>query len=373
MYIEIDDSIADILSHWMNDHNSVRDDILTNIDDILTSSEKTLRDGTHCVKTKDSRCAKIISLYAKEKLTPKISNIFSSMYSKYSTYLGGLKKQLEMYVNIGNWEEKIKKEDSVIYVTIAFAARQEFWNRPYFMPENIDDDKYISWIVDYTKKDRTVYKDIKYTYETAHGGGTTALDVFVKKIKEDRFIFALIDSDKKSESGQFGKTAQKFEAKKNEFTAYPNGMYYILQVHEIENLFSSTPFLKLAKSNTKTVYLLDQASDDVRRFFDIKKGYTYRSYSNNNYISDKIRCDATPCENHKIEGKCSSEKQCGKIVIEGWGSDYLKKLFTDENIHKDDFLSAPKKLDAEIRKEWEIITKKFLTFFCALPYKISTS
>lgn len=373
MYIEIDDSIADILSHWMNDHNSVRDDILTNIDDILTSSEKTLRDGNHCVKTKGSRCAKIISLYAKEKLTPKISNIFSSMYSKYSSYLGGLKKQLEMYVNIGNWEEKIKKEDSVIYVNIAFAARQEFWNRPYFMPENIDDDKYISWIVDYTKKDRTVYKDIKYTYETAHGGGTTALDVFVKKIKEDRFIFALVDSDKKSESGTLGGTAQKFDARKNEFTAYPNGMYYILQVHEIENLFSSTPFLKLVKSSHSTIELLDKAPSEVRRFFDIKNGYTYRSFSDNEYVGSKITYKPMPCVKHDTDQMCSGKKKCGKIVIEGWGSDYLKNLFDDKNIHEEDFLSAPEKLDSKIREEWEIITKKFLTFFCALPYKISTS
>lgn len=364
MYIEIDNSIADILSRWMNNHNSVSEDILAQIDDLLILSEKTLREGNHCVKTKTRQCAEIISQYAAKKLTTKVSNTFCSMSSNYSTYLGALKNNLEMYVNIGNREEKIKKEGSAVYVNIAFAARQEFWNRPYFMPENIDDDKYISWIVDYTKKDKAVYKDIKYTYETAHGGGTTAVDVFVKKIKEDRFIFALIDSDKKSESGALGETAQKFEEKKNEFTDYPNGMYYILQVHEIENLFSSTPFLKLVKSNTKTVNLLDQASDDVRRFFDIKKGYTYRSYSNNNYISDKIRCDATPCEKHKTEQMCT-DKKCGKIVIEGWGSDYLKNLFTEDNVSKQDFLSAPEKLDPEIRSEWDIITKKFLTMFCA--------
>lgn len=373
MYIEIDDSIADILSRWMNDHNSVSEDILTSIDDILAYSEKTLREGTHCVKTITRRCAKIISLYAKEKLLLKISNIFLSMYSKYSTYLGDLKNNLEMYVSIGDWPKKIRKDGSIVCVNIAFAARHDFWNKPYFMPENIDDDKYISWLVDYVKKDKATYKDINYKYETVHGGGITALDVFVRKIQKDRFIFALIDSDKKSESGQFGKTAQQFEDRKNDFINYPNGMYYILQVHEIENLFSSTPFLKLAKSIHSTIELLDNAPSEVRRFFDIKKGYTYRSYSNNTYISNKIRYNSTPCEKHKTKSVCSGGKQCGKIVIEGWGSDYLKNLFDDKNIHEEDFLSAPEKLDSKIREEWEIITKKFLTFFCAFPYRTSTS
>ena len=60
-----------------------------------------------------------------------------------------------------------------------------------------------------------------------------------------------------------------------------------------------------------------------------------------------------PCVKHDTDQMCSGKKKCGTIVIEGWGSDYLKNLFDDKNIHEEDFLSAPEKLDSKIREEWE--------------------
>lgn len=384
MYIEIGDAIGLFLN---SKHTSVVDrKKREQIENILFQSVLAMEQGHHCVNTQSDKCALLI---CKNTENPKVKRIYHYIYQHYSTYLAGFKNRLTNYVRIELVSNEISRsaigEDKcVTIVNLNFAERTSFWQSVAFLPENIRDYRFFTRIACY-KKD-AIYKAIRYSFVREQGQGSRAIDTYECRCSEKRFIFALIDNDISAPNTGIKKdsTADKFL--KSKYKNAPNGFVHILNVHELENLFSSNAFISKVNGNVaKKIESYGKIDPNVTIYYDMKEGFSFKKIMQNAYMRQFASEPIQPCALHLKEGKCLNKK-CGKSILPGLGSDYLEKLFGDDPNFTEDVESIDNKTQQEfsavfkdafnelidpIKKEWENIYVNFLTYFCSYPLLIS--
>lgn len=363
MFIEIDSSISELTDSFIENSNLMDPIICDQIDDILDYSIKIMKNGNHCIKTKNRNVAYSLYKYAEMIKNEKIAKYFYYVYTHFSSYLGNIKHELTSYVVICNSSELIKRENNVTFVNLEFASKLQFWDSNFLLLEHINDDQYISYLVTYSQNHFITdlgMSTLNFSYKPDQGGGGTSINTFTRRCNDGRFIYGIVDSDKKFEEDSPKATASQFL----NIECPPSGFYHVLKVHEIENLFSSDNFLSFASEQT-AVAQIKRGESRCRMFYDFKRGYSYCEYINNPFIISCFNLSLIPCESLLGNGNCTAEKKiCGR-VLKGCGKNYLKEIFE----HEQDFLDAPEGLIDEIKNEWIQITKEFLSCFCS--YKIS--
>lgn len=381
MYIEIGDSIGAYLQLGSSDKKT-----LDEIESILAYACFTSREGKHCIKTASRDCAQKITEYLSAQSGPQ-KIFFSYINLHFSTYLAGMKDLVKPYIVIEKTNEKIKKFDEKIIVNTEFASRCEFWNSVNFLPENIVDWRYFLRIAYYEKLKDSNLNNIDFSLTPEQGSGGRTIDTYVFRCREEKFILAILDSDctypnqsyiPKSNADQFDKL--------NPFL-FPTGTNVILDVHEIENLFSSDVFLNNGNKNNANKFIGYNLPPEVRQFYDFKTGFAYNRLFKNSYMNKQISDSGITI---KLCGKffecLKKNKNCSCVVVEGMGNDYLIKLFgSNTNETKKDILdavkidfgnrlkNAPENLIDPIKKEWLRIYKAFLTWFCSYKVEICVS
>jgi len=380
MYIEIGNSIGDYLEKKEKTELEKN-----NIEKILYQSVIAAQEGKHCINTESDDCAKKIYRNIESNI---VKNFFYYIYQNYSTYLSGLKENLKNYIKIEKSSKKIEKkilsdEKCCTIVNQQLAVNSTFWQSVAFLPENIRDYRFFSRIALFKKHKN--YDKIKYSFTREQGQGSRAIDTYEYRCRENKFIFALIDNDISKPNGKIIKdsTADKFN--KSKYIKSPFGYVCILSVHELENLFSSKPFIaKVNEHMAEEIEKYGAKSSDVRIYYDFKLGFTYKDLERNPYMKQFNLRGKEPCSYH-VSGNCPNRK-CQVRVLDGVGADYLEKLFGKDpdlledvavienkmkNESKELFEQGYNELIDPIKKEWERIYNCFLTYFCSYQVNIA--
>ena len=381
MYIEIGDSIGRFLKA-----KKTSDVLKKQIESILLLSVISIQHGHHCVNTQSEECA--LSIYRNSE-NNQTKQIFCHIYQNYSTYLAGLKNQLQNYIRIENTTKdiervKISDEKYVTIVSLDVANRLPFWESVCFLPENIRDYRFFLRIANYKKEPK--YDKIKFSLRREQGQGSRAIDTYICRCSEKNFIFALLDNDisKPGEAIRPNSTAYKFL--NSVYKDSPYGFFHILNVHELENLFSSKSFISKVDHHVASQIEESQKIDpNVTLYYDMKNGITYSLLMKNEYMKQFINRPISPCSSH-IDGKKCPNGKCNRTFLNGLGGQYLERLFGDDPDFKESvtdiesktkkefskqFKSAPNELAEPIKKEWSAIYTFFLTYFCSYSFMIS--
>lgn len=358
MFILFDTSLV---NDFENQDEQYKNDLMI----LLRNATNAICHKNHYISTVQSSVAQMFSQFALDNQERTIANAFNYIYRNYST-LNSIVESLNYVVIVGKYGKRIELLDKRIKINYTYALKQHFWDETFLIPENLDDDIYIKRIVDYEKQKITELSNIDYCYRKEQGGGNNNINqTFIARLNEHSFVLAFLDTDKRSPDSNFGSTATNFEADEN-IIKYKNFFYYIPNIHEIENLFSSDIFMELSKysddarNKIKEIETMDiPFSNLFRAFIDIKKGYTYKTL-NNDYLKSLFEIDYSSviCE----RGSCPCrEKGCSKAkLLEGGDSTFLEDIFANSNFDEK-FDSAAASLIPEIRLEWENIFRIFIT------------
>ena len=370
MFIMFDSSLIENLSTQSDQY---KNELL----DLLRDATNSMCHKNHYVSTVKSSVAKDFVDFAKKKNENTIANAFQYIYEKFSI-LNSVRDNLNYVVSIGIYEKDFEIINKIIRINYSYALKQHFWDETSLVLENIDDDKYIKSIVDYEKNKPFIQemKNIEYKYRKEQGGGNININqTFLARLKEHSFILAFLDTDKKYPNDKYGPTANNFELD-NTIIKYKNIFYYIPNVHEIENLFSSDGFMELSNytigARNKIKELEGKNIKDsnlFRAFLDIKKGYTYKTLDNE-YLKDLFEIHNITLECDKYPPSPCPEKGCNKPkLLEAGKRTYLSDIFNNSEL-SDKFDSAASSLIPEIRTEWEKICKIFITSCCCNSDKV---
>ncbi len=342
---------------------------------LLRESTNAIYHKNHYVSTVRSAVAQTFARFSRERQENTIANAFDYIYRNYSI-LNSIINYLNYVVIIGKYEKEWEFEDKKLKIHYKYALSQHFWDETFLIPENIDDDRYIKTIVDYEKSKRSTFNNISYKYRGEQGGGGKNIkQVFNTRLEEHAFVLAFLDTDKKAPCDKFGATANFFETDTN-LVKYKKIFYYIPDVHEIENLFSSSGFMELSKYSQRTRNKINEIerkslpnANLFRAFLDIKKGYTYAKVSNNDYLNHLLELDYSSVNCSYGNCPCANKK-CDKIAFDGASPSYLSDVFSNSSF-SDNLNSSVEMLIPEIKKEWENIFLIFITACCCNSDKIT--
>lgn len=384
MYIEIGDAIGLFLSLKPTSPSDKKKK--EQVEDILIQSVLAIEQGLHCVNTQSDNCAFLIYKNAESK---KVKRVYYHIYQHYSTYLAGFKKRLSNFVRIEPCSNEItrktiKGNKCVTTVNLDFAEQTSFWQSTAFLPENIRDSRFFTRIACY-KKDK-IFDNIKYSFTREQGQGSRAIDTYECRCAEKKFIFALIDNDISNPNASVKKDSTAGKFLNSPYKNAPNGFFHILNVHEIENLFSSKSFIaKVNKDIAKKMESYGKIDPNIRIYYDMKEGFSFKKIMQNTYMQQFATKPIQPCAKHLKKGKCPNKK-CSKTILPSLGSDYLEKLFGNDPNFKEDvkaiesktclefstnFKNAYEELIEPIKKEWNNIYIYFLTYFCSYQLNLS--
>lgn len=329
----------------------------------------------HYVSTTSSFVAQTIRDFALSNDEKKVALAFDYIYRKY-TILNSIIEHLNYVVLIGKFDNDWNFSEKKLRVNYKYAMKQHFWDETFLIPENIEDDRYLLKIIDYEKSKQIPFQHISYKFRKEQGGGGKNIkQVFLSRLQEHAFVLSILDTDKKSPRDDYGATAKCFEDD-SFIHQYKDIFYYIPNIHEIENLFSSDVFMELSSYNERTRNTIKRIesksisdADVFRAYLDIKKGYTYKKIDKNEYLKELLEVDfsSVSCSN----GVCPcSENSCDKIFLEGASQSYLTDIFSNPNFDSK-FNSAVVLLIPKIKDEWEKIFLIFITTCCSNTEKIT--
>lgn len=395
MYIEY---AKDIMQHLSSQ----------NVIDSLDLAATAMREGSHIISTEERDMASQICTFMRSQ-SIKIASYFDKLNESYST-IASIRKRVSCYIKIQMGNNICRQVGNVIEVSIDKTTTSTFWQKVDFILEHSDDEKYYKVIM------KKFASDIPVNYKKSLGGGSTTVNQLLNCSSNGNIVLAIIDSDKKcpgpveNDLCRFsstvnckvekllGNTANKVIAQKNNLNA--TCCYYVLNVHEIENLFFSEELLKKFaqhdSSCEKLLHILKQAEQkdpDIWLLFDVKNGYEFKKIKRNKYLKYVFADSMVPCKNiihaSRICQKCNSCDKCecqidyatpivckenphtetnitcascSFKVATGLGGEFLKKLFeTDFTEKVDDYFAY---FQEKIKIEWEKIANIISTWCC---------
>ena len=367
MFIIFDASLVENLS---NQPDSYRKDLLI----ILNKAADSMHDKNHYVTTINSDVAFKLYKLSKENDYALSANAFFYIYNNFSV-INSLKEHLLYTVIIGKFSKDFEYIENTIRINYLIAKNRHFWDETTLIPEYSEDNVYFEKIIDYEKKKHINFLNVQHKYLKGQGGGHGNINnSFLNCIKQFQFVITILDTDKNSPDDNLGSTAKDFE-NDLEIFKYKNIFYYIPDIHEIENLFSSDGFLKLGMFKDDVINKIRRAesssvkdANNFRAFLDIKNGYTVKDITDNPYLSSifpidysTIKCPNLPC--------ACTKKGCCKNELEGGTRTFLKNVFNNSLFQKE-FNDSVDGLILKIKEEWFSIFKYLITTCCCNSEKI---
>jgi len=360
MFIEICDSIIDDFSM-----SNKRRKIITALDNICTAA----REGNHVFYASPETCNAIYSssIFASHE---KIRNIFRKIESKHSEYKS-VKKQISIFMKIvagTHILEKDRENDKeLIKISMDFLQKSAIFKETTLLLEERQD----AWLFEkISKLYGNAHNQIKCRFCCEHGGGSRTYSSY-KEIQEarDKLCLCLVDSDQKYPSSAYGETAQNVIDIDN--SNIPISQYHILKMHELENLFSSTPFLTIASTNNAQrervkafLYEVERNDISAKKYFDIKKGFKYKQFYENvdlyNYWSPLSRKVKKSCAN-SCENCDKNSNSCTDIIVDGFGNKFLNDIKKAINLCSLMDIECP-----TLKTIWEELGKLITSWCCVM-------
>ncbi len=208
-----------------------------------------------------------------KKLSKRSRKIYQKLFQNYTTE-SAIESSLEFVYVIGNFHSSVSSTN--IMLNIEELNGNTFLNRNKLLLENSSDDTIYGIIVNYYLKSKSL-ESLNYEWELCNGGGSTSYAEYSRIIKEKlTYTFCILDSDKISPYDNLGATAQQFEDNAMQSCF---GNYYILPVHEMENLYPEEMISALAHSDmcySKHRAVVEKFKKDktcdALHYADLKKG-----------------------------------------------------------------------------------------------------
>ncbi len=360
---------ASIIQDLENQDGQYKNDLIR----LLNETTICMYHRNHYVSAISSDVAKSLRDFALSNDEKKIALAFDYIYRNY-TILNSIIEHLNYFVLIGRFDNDWEFSENKLRVNYIFAMEQHFWDETFLIPENIEDNKYLLKIVDYEKSKYLPFQHISYKFRQEQGGGGKNIkQVFLTRLQEHAFVLSILDTDKKSPSDVYGETAKCFEDD-SVIHQYKDIFYYIPNIHEIENLFSSDGFMMLSSYNGNTRNKIKEIenkpvsdADVFRAFLDVKNGYTYKKIHETDYLKKLFEADISTVTCSK--GTCPCDKSCERIILQGIKK-YLSDIFSNQ-CFESTFESSVDMLIPSIKEEWEQIFKIFITTCCCNSDKIT--
>lgn len=204
---------------------------------------------------------------------------------------------------------------------------------------------------------RKLYSEYDVRLRHLNGGGNTTIDVFKREVDSGRFVFCLLDSDRKHPEGKLGDTASRFKIFNN---GYGGGYYLgVLDCTEIENIIPKK-IVREVVSGYKPEALdgFDGVTVAVRKYLDHKKGLT---------VEDALRLDDVHGGNHwstLIEGLGLK----GNFVCPALGENLLAHCI--DFMNKSSLHKLCEFIDDEVDVDWVDISRKVASWGVGLKRAI---
>lgn len=367
MFIIFDTTIVEDL---FNQPDAYKNDILI----IINKAADSMHDRNHYVTTINSDVAFQLYKFAKENDYALPANAFFYVYNNFST-INSLKDHFLYTVIIGKFEKDFEYIGNTIKINYLLAKNRHFWDETTLIPEYSEDNKYFEKIIEYEKQTYTQFSSVHHKYLKGQGGGHGNINSsFLNCIKQYQFVITILDTDKKSPDDDLGSTAEDFENNISIYK-YKNIFYYIPDIHEIENLFSSDGFLRLGNYQSETIEKIKNAesvniinANNFRAFLDIKKGYNIKKIKQNAYLSSIFPIDENDINCPNLPCVCS--KDCPKIELKAGTRKYLENIFNNP-LFEQEFNNSANDLIPKIKDEWFNIFKYLITTCCCNFEKIT--
>ncbi|UAM99358.1 hypothetical protein K8354_05975 [Polaribacter litorisediminis] len=315
MIIKLDDTLINFCGLQSNDQND------SQIFELL--ADVRIR-GFHFVI--GSR--KLLRLLGSSKfISEKAKKLYQKLYNNYTTEMA-ISASVDFTLNIIDSKKSNTTND--IFIDIHDLNDNTFLLRNKLLLENTVDSNIYSEIINKYITQNSL-NAIQYNWDVSMGGGTTTHNEF-KRITNENLTYTLcvLDSDKTSPHSNLGGTALQFITKPI-LTDF--GEFYILPVHEMENLYPveiisaiSNGIPKFIKNKKIINKLSTNKNCDSFCYIDLKKGLNIYTLYNLNVdcrdywinIFDKIGYNTKKCS--------CIDKNCRHFLIYPFGRNIADEI-----------------------------------------------
>lgn len=205
------------------------------------------------------------------------------------------------------------------------------------------------------------YEGISINHTEENGGGSFTAQKLKRLQKEKRLGLVIVDTDKKFDTDDYGKTYKEV------FKAYnknaKNIFLHTLNFHEIENLLPFSFLMKVTNKDGKCflrkIVDINDCLKNILRYYDIKNGVTIDAIEQN--PAYYIFAEQLYNKLYKLKGNfnkyiCDLKRKKKKNVYPQIRQDAINLYLSGKNI--DNSINY-------FEDEWRSLAKNILTFTCA--------
>ncbi|WP_195945606.1 hypothetical protein [Paraclostridium bifermentans] len=288
MLIEIDISLKEYIEKNISKLNESSEEI-----EVIENIARSYSEKRHIIIAKRS----ILLYFSKlDLLEKKVRSIYTDLYSRsaqYKVYKSVFVEYIKILSNEYSFR-KVKENSQCIYeVPINYFNDNRFLRESVLVTENLRDAwLYKSMTKKYIKQVMQINLDINL--EEMNGGGNDLSIAYENKIKENRLVVCVADSDKRYPNSTIGDTARYATNIYKNYDSYRITYMHKLGVREKENLIPPSFYLLCTNGinieslkNLVELEVLNNSSSEFLKYIDIKDGIELKSYrgDNKNYIN----------------------------------------------------------------------------------------
>ncbi|MDU1538290.1 MAG: hypothetical protein E6902_01610 [Paeniclostridium sordellii] len=377
MLIEIDSSLKEYIENNISKLNETSKEI-----EIIEEIARAYSNKRHIIIAKRS----VLLYFSKlDILEKKVRSIYTDLYSRSAQYKV-YKKTFVEYIKVTSNEygfRKVEEGNQFIYeVPIDYFNNHKFLRESVLVTENLRDAwVYKSMTKKYIKQVVDINLDINL--EEMPGGGNDLSIAYENKIKENRLVICIADSDRKYPEDTIGDTARYawniYENHKSDKIIY----MHKLGVREKENLIPPSFYMLCTNGinteslkNLMKLELLNNSKSEFLKYVDIKDGVELKTYRGEN--KNCIDFIKNIIEEHPELLACDLEKEkdLNSKVILGAGSKAMDTFYRDilednlDNILKEKLIALEKYNNKNLQSEIEELKCRILkkdSLFINLP------
>lgn len=311
-----------------------------------------------------------------EGISLNAKSVYTRIYSKVSTKLS-LFDYTDTYIKICLPHTQISivtdATHKIINIPLTMLSTSEISSQTKLLVENIDECKLYEFFGKiYIEENRI--NGVVINYEAEHGGGNDIWRVYSNiQENENKLCLTIADTDKKYPSAPLGNTAAQLASTDKADKPMTNA--YILDVHEVENLFPTSIYEEMAANDGQKLDCVEGMKKlssitncSPLKHFDIKKGLKVGEIEKNqdtdftaywNTVCNTANINVICCNSNSCQG---IPKRCCNYLIREWGGTAFKDLLQFIYQHGTAILQ---RIDFNVKQVWLHIGKVIYSWCCS--------
>lgn len=319
-------------------------------------------------------------LLESELLNKTSSSVFSRVFSNITQY-GYITNYVSHIIDILPHScdySYIEGNPSIVKLPIEHFADTSSIQSTLLLTENLDDANLYKAIAGYYMSKENI--NAKMSSYLSHGGGNNISDQYrYQQSSSKRFIFCIVDSDKKHPMDSLGNTASSIARIDDDDVPYC--YFHVLDAHEIENLLPSY-FVKEAVAEDSSAYQSFQGlsylhnSENVSYlylFADVKEGTTFsdvlpfiRNMENDSSQLDDLFNSLEPIDDICTQNLiCMNEgtSECSCIINNPAGEIDITSVINC--LQSSSFYELNDKMPSTLDKAWSKVGRLVFSWLCS--------